>query len=65
MANGQTLDHHAKVSIGGEVKPRNLVSKGELMRNKFPQQEDLLGMEPKMFSSEYYVNCGRTNEMKK
>ena len=51
MANGQTLDHHAKVRVGGDVKPRNLLSNGELMRNKFSQQEDLLGMEPKMFSS--------------
>ena len=51
MANGQTLDHHAKVRVGGEVKPRNLLSNGELMRNKFSQQEDLLRMEPKMFSS--------------
>ena len=51
MANGQTLDHHAKVGVGGEVKPINLVSNGESIRIKFPQQEDLLGMEPKMFSS--------------
>ena len=59
MANGQTLDHHAKVSFGGEVKPRNLVSNGELMRNKFSQQEDLLGMEPKMVSSVALCNFGR------
>ena len=51
MANGQTLDHHAKVRVGGEVKAINLVSNGDLIRIKFPQQEDLLGMEPKMFSS--------------
>ena len=51
MATGQTLDHHAKVRVGGEVKPRNLVSNGELISIKFPQQEDLLGMEQKMFSS--------------
>ena len=51
MANGQTLDHHAKVRVGGEVKPRNLVANSELIRIKFSQQEDLLGMEPKLFSS--------------
>ena len=52
MATGQTLDHHAKVSVVGEVKPRNLVSNGELIRIKSLPQEDLLRMEPKMSSSE-------------
>ena len=51
MANGQTLDHHAKVSVGGEVKPRNLVSNGDLIKIKSSPQEDLLGIESKMSSS--------------
>ena len=34
MADGQTLDHHAEVSVVGEVKPRNLVSNGELISIK-------------------------------
>ena len=52
MANGQTLDPHAKVSDGqmkcsvsqetdelrGEVKHRNSVSKCELIRVKYPPQ---------------------------
>ena len=59
MANGQTLDHRAKVSVGGGMKPRNLSSSGELIRIKFPQQEDLLGIEPKMFSSVAQFNFRR------
>ena len=52
MANGQTLDPHAKVSDEqikylvseetdvprGEVKHRNSVSKGEFIRVKYPPQ---------------------------